>query len=75
MSNLTPYVVVVEFVCDKLILQEVAYQTLVNGLVASLTRDNKLTWIPMPFWLGSYFFRGIKKMWVAYIREKDKEQS
>jgi hypothetical protein len=37
------------FVPDKVVLQEVAYQTLLNGVGGALTRDNKLTYPPMPF--------------------------
>jgi len=35
------------FILDKFVLQEVAYQTLMNGTGETLTRDNKLTWPPM----------------------------
>lgn len=50
-----------KFVPNKLVLQEVAYRTLVNGVGAVLVRDKKLTWPPLPFWLGSYCFKDVKE--------------
>jgi hypothetical protein len=45
------------FVLDKLVLQEVAYHTLVHRVGAALTRDKKLLGSPMPFYVGSYNFK------------------
>jgi len=45
------------FVLDKLVLQEVAYHTLVHRVGAALTRDKKLPGSPMSFYVGSYSFK------------------
>ena len=40
------------FVPDKLLLQEIAYQAYVNGVVASLHGDKKGLWPPFPLSIG-----------------------
>jgi hypothetical protein len=46
---------------DKFSLQEVAYQTLVNGVGAPLAKDKKLSWPTKTFCLGSFSFKDTKK--------------
>jgi hypothetical protein len=50
-----------KFVPDKLVLQEVAYHTLVHGVGASLSKYKKLPWPPLPFYVGSYSFKNSKE--------------
>jgi DNA segregation ATPase FtsK/SpoIIIE-like protein len=50
-----------KFVPDKLVLQEVAYHTLVHGVGASLSKYKKLSWPPLPFYVGSYSFKNSKE--------------
>jgi hypothetical protein len=50
-----------KFISDKLALQEVAYQTFVHGVGASLARDKKSLWPPLPFHVGSYGFKDVKE--------------
>ena len=40
------------FVLDTLLLQEMAYQTYVNGVAASLHRNKKVLWPPFPLSTG-----------------------
>ena len=40
------------FVLDNLFLQEISYQTYVNGVVASLHRNKKGLWPPFPLSTG-----------------------
>jgi hypothetical protein len=49
------------FVPDKLVLQEVAYQTMINGVGEMLYRDKKEIWPPLPLWIGSYSFTNTKQ--------------
>jgi hypothetical protein len=49
------------FILDKNKLWEVAYQTLIHIVGAILVRDKKMTWPPIPFWLGSYYFKDVKE--------------
>jgi hypothetical protein len=49
------------FVPDKLVLQEVAYQTIINGVGEILYRDKKAIWPPLPLWIDSYSFANTKK--------------
>jgi hypothetical protein len=45
----------------KVVLQEIAYQTVIQKFRASLYRDKKSIWPPLPFWVESYSFEGIKQ--------------
>jgi hypothetical protein len=56
-----PPPIVPKFVLDKLVLQEVAYHTLVHGFGASISKYKKLAWPPLPFYLGSYNFKNSKE--------------
>jgi hypothetical protein len=49
------------FVLDRLVLQEVAYQTIINGVGEMIYRDKKVIWPPLPLYIGSYFFANTKK--------------
>jgi hypothetical protein len=49
------------FIPDKLVLQEIAYQTIVHGVGATLYRDKKAIWPPLPLWVGSYSFEYVKE--------------
>jgi hypothetical protein len=50
-----------KFVPDRLVLQEIVYQTLVYGVGATLNRDKKMIWPPLPLWVGAYSFKDVKK--------------
>jgi hypothetical protein len=50
-----------KFVLDKLVLQEISYQTMIHGVGACLYRDKKAIWPPLPLWVGSYSFKEIKE--------------
>jgi hypothetical protein len=50
-----------KFVLDILVLQEIAYQTMIHGVGVALNRDKKLIWPPLPLWVGSYSFKDIKE--------------
>jgi hypothetical protein len=49
------------FVPDKLVLQELAYQTIIHGVGAALYRNKKDIWPSLPLWIGSYSFASIKQ--------------
>jgi hypothetical protein len=49
------------FVPDKLVLQEVAYQTVINGVGEFLYQDKKSIWPLLPLWIGSYSFATTKQ--------------
>jgi hypothetical protein len=49
------------FVPDKLVLQELAYQTIVHGVGAALYRNKKDIWPSLPLWIGSYCFASLKQ--------------
>jgi hypothetical protein len=51
------------FVPENLLLHEVAYQIMINGVGAFLYRDNKSIWPPLRLWIGSYSFMTIKQAW------------
>jgi hypothetical protein len=50
-----------KFILDRLVLQEIAYQTIIHGVGATLYRDKKSIWPPLPLWVGSYSFKDIKE--------------
>jgi hypothetical protein len=37
-----------KFIPEKLVLQEITYQTLVHGVGVALNRDKKMIWPPLP---------------------------
>jgi hypothetical protein len=39
------------FIPDKLVLQEISYQTMIHGVGATLYRDKKAIWPPFPLWV------------------------
>lgn len=45
---------------DKLAIQEVAYQTLLRGVGASLARDKKAPWPALPLYIGYYGLGNVK---------------
>jgi hypothetical protein len=49
------------FVPDKLVLQEVAYQTIMHGVRGMLYRLKKAIWSPFPLCIGNYFFENTKQ--------------
>jgi hypothetical protein len=49
------------FVPDKLVLQEVAYQTIIHGVGGMLYRSKKSIWPPLPLYIGNYFFENTKQ--------------
>ena len=49
------------FVTDTLLLQEIAYQTYVNGVVASLHRNKKGRLPPFPLSIGVYRIENFKQ--------------
>jgi hypothetical protein len=48
------------FVPEKLVLQEVAYQMVINGVGGILYQDKKAIWPPLPLYIGSYSFTNTK---------------
>ena len=53
------------FIPDKLLLQDMGYQTCINGIFASLLKAKKDPWPPFPFYIGMCRIENIKQ-------EKDK---
>jgi hypothetical protein len=49
------------FIPDKLVLQEVAYQTIIHGVEGMLYRSKKSIWPPLPLYIGNYFFENTKQ--------------
>jgi hypothetical protein len=49
------------FVPDKLVLQEVAYQTIIHGVRGMLYRSKKAIWPPLPLYIDNYFFENTKQ--------------
>jgi hypothetical protein len=49
------------FVPNKLVLQEVAYQTIIHGVIEMLYISNKFIWPPLPLYIGNYFFENTKQ--------------
>jgi hypothetical protein len=49
------------FVPDKLVLQEVAYQTMIHGVGGMLYRGKKEIWPPLPLYIGVYSFSNTKQ--------------
>jgi hypothetical protein len=49
------------FVPDKLVLQEVAYHTIIHGVGGMLYQLKKAIWNLFPLYVGNYFFKNIKK--------------
>jgi hypothetical protein len=43
------------------VLQEVAYQTMINGVREILYQDKKSIWPPLPLWIDTYSFANTKK--------------
>jgi hypothetical protein len=50
------------FIPDKLVLQEVAYQTIIHGVGGTLYRSMKEIWPPLPLYIGTYFFENTKQV-------------
>jgi len=50
-----------KFVPNKIMLQEVAYHTLVHGVGEFLSIDKTLPWPPLPFYVESYSFKNSKE--------------
>jgi hypothetical protein len=46
---------------DKLVLQEVAYQTIIHGVRGILYRSKKSIWTPLPLYIDNYFFENTKQ--------------
>jgi hypothetical protein len=49
------------FILYMVVLQEIMYQIVIHKVGASLYRDKKSIWPPLPFWVESYPFGGIKQ--------------
>jgi hypothetical protein len=49
------------FVPDKLVLQELAYQTIVHRVGAALCRNKKDIWPSLPLSIGSYYFATLEQ--------------
>jgi hypothetical protein len=49
------------FVPDKLVLQEVAYQTIIHGVGGMLYQLKKAIWPPLPLYVGNYFLENTKQ--------------
>jgi hypothetical protein len=52
------------FVPDKLVLQEVAYQTIIHGVGGMLYRFKKAICSPLPLYVGNYLFENTKQVQV-----------
>jgi hypothetical protein len=50
-----------KFIHDSLILQEIAYQTLVNGVGTPLNREKNIILPPLPLYVGAYSFKDVKE--------------
>jgi len=50
-----------KFIHDNLSLEEVAYQTCMHDLGASLSRNKKSLWFPLPFHIGAYGFKDVRE--------------
>jgi len=49
------------FVPNRMVLQEIAFQTMIHGIGETLYHDKKAIWPPLPLWVRSYSFESIKK--------------
>jgi hypothetical protein len=49
------------FVPNKLVVQEITYQIVIYGVGAALYRENKAMWHLLLLWVGSYSFENIKR--------------
>jgi hypothetical protein len=49
------------FVPNKLVFEEVAYQTIIHGVVGMLYRSKKEIFPPLPLYIGNYFFENTKQ--------------
>jgi hypothetical protein len=49
------------FIPNKLVLQEVAYQTIIHGVEGMLYRSKKTIWPPLPLYIDNYFFENTKQ--------------
>ena len=43
-----------KFVTDKVVLQEIVYQTYIHGIGATLAKAKKATWPPLPLIVRAY---------------------
>jgi hypothetical protein len=50
-----------KFIFDRLVLQEISYQTMIHGVGPCLYRDKKEIWAPFSLWVGSYSLKEIKE--------------
>jgi len=48
------------FFPDKLVLQEVSYQTMIHKVGENLYEEKKAIWPLLPLWIGSYSFSTTK---------------
>jgi hypothetical protein len=48
------------FVLDRLVLQEVAYQTVIKGVGVIIYGDKKFIWPPLSLYIDTYFFSNTK---------------
>jgi hypothetical protein len=46
---------------NKLILEEVAYQIVINEVMGIIYQDNKDIFPPLPLWIGTYSFANTKQ--------------
>jgi hypothetical protein len=60
-SAMKPPNLLPRLVPDKLVLQEVAYQTIIHGVGGILYRSKKSIWPPLPLYIGNYFFENTKQ--------------
>jgi hypothetical protein len=49
------------FVPDKLVLQEVVYQTIIHGVGGMMYRLKKEIWPPLPLCVENYLFKNTKQ--------------
>jgi hypothetical protein len=50
-----------QFIPENIVLQEVAYQTIIHGVRGMLYRSKKEIWPPLPLYIGNYFFENTKQ--------------
>jgi len=44
-----------------MVLQEIAHQTVIHGVGATLNRDKKIICPPLPLYVGAYYLKDIKE--------------
>jgi hypothetical protein len=49
------------FIPDKLVIQEVAYQTIINGAGGIFYTSKKAIFPPLPLYIGNYFIENTKQ--------------